>query len=264
MNGMGGLMRRVASAGLMLQGAGMGGMPPAKKQCLEYVQLAPPPQTTVYQSTIYAAPEIVAHQLLGAGGSGRLPDRLPLSPGGELAVVPAAAQPPQQPLQQQPAQQQHEGSGHGGGSYLQHLTGSGDPQLFGPWFPGDAGGGEGDATSPRHHLQQRQAAALLPALAAPTGAGSGGDNGYHPQSPKGDRREGSADNREREVRHCACWEGDAQPASQPVRCPAQATAVRQSAALSPLTRAPPPPRCPRRPRAPPPRRPPPTARCLSR
>lgn len=144
MNGMGGLMRRVASAGLMLQGAGMGGMPPAKKQCLEYVQLAPPPQTTVYQSTIYAAPEIVAHQLLGAGGSGRLPDRLPLSPGGELAVVPAAAQPPQQPLQQQPAQQQHEGSGHGGGSYLQHLTGSGDPQLFGPWFPGDAGGGEGD------------------------------------------------------------------------------------------------------------------------
>lgn len=180
------LLKRAASAGLLL-GGGMGASvalgPPAKKPCLDYVQLGPPhhpPAPALYSGTLYAAPEIVPVPLLtGSGGSGRLPDRLPLVGGsGALDELAVAGE---------------NGTQHGGSGYLQHLQSAPlqsaptDSQLFGQLFqPG--GGPDGPAVpgvaaahthSPRDQLEAAAAAAAGGAVVA-----------YRPQSP----REGSADN----------------------------------------------------------------------
>lgn len=178
------LLKRAASAGLLLGGgmsASMALGPPAKKPCLDYVQLGPahhPPGPTLYSGTLYAAPEIVPVPLLTAGGgSGRLPDRLPLAAGSgaldELAVPGA------------------DGTQHGGSGYLQHLQSAPtDSQLFdqlfqhgagpaGPAGPGAAMPHAGGVHSPREQLEAAAAAAAGGSVAV-----------YRPHSPK----EGSADN----------------------------------------------------------------------
>lgn len=163
-----GLLKRVASAGVLLGGGGMVPLGPlGKKPCLEYLHLGghsglqPPqhpqvvPQATHYGGTIYAAPEIIAHPLLGGGGgSGRLPDRA----AGEALGAPGA---------QGVVIEELNPSAHGGGGYLQALvTTTSEAQLFGQLFP--PGGGE-----------------------AP-GSGGGGGAVHSPQA----QREGSAENKE--------------------------------------------------------------------
>lgn len=183
------LLKRAASAGLLL-GGGMGASmalgPPAKKPCLDYVQLGPPhhpPASALYSGTLYAAPEIVPVPLLtGSGGSGRLPDRLPLAGGsGALDELAVAGE---------------NGTQHGGSGYLQHLQGAPlqsaptDSQLFdqlfqpgaAPAVPGVALPHAGATHSPRHQLEAGAAAAAA--------AAGGVAAVYRPQSP----REGSADN----------------------------------------------------------------------
>lgn len=252
-----GLMQRVASSGLLLGGMGL---PLAKRQCtggggsgIGYLQLTPVPQPVspvVYQSTIYAAPEIVQHTLLaGSGGSGRLPDRLglmppppppplPPPPGNEALVMASSLR--HYTSGQLPAHQvhmqDHDGSGRGGTGYLQHLTSNNDAQLFGHLFPGGGGGGgsgggaggsggmaddeRGGSQSPRDgsggHLVQ-QDSALLPPLGGPLpGASSGGaaGNGCYPHSPRPDRQEGSAENKE-PSRPSGAAPGPAAAAAQP-------------------------------------------------
>lgn len=225
-------MKRVASAGMLL-GTGALGMSLPKKQCLEFMPLPQPPLlqqqqppggcTTVYQSTIYSAPEIVPHHLLAGGGNGQLPDRAQLASSAELLAAAAAAAAASQPqTARHHIQELRDPSNHGGGGYLAHLQsslasglpsalpGTADSQLFGPLFPGDHGDGattEAGAASPGDggdgEVGPRQASEPLPAaLDVPARGGSGQLNGYYPQSPQGDRHEGSADNRE--VCVCVC------------------------------------------------------------
>lgn len=186
-NGM--LMKRVASAGMLLAPLGL---PLSKKVCLEYAPLAPgqhlpgqhfhpalpspaqQPQYHHHGGSVYAAPEIVSHPLLGGGGgSGRLPDRLLPSP--------AAGAGADGDLQAQ-QQQQHNGTMHGGGGYLQQLTSTtSDLQLFGQLFGGGGGDGRG-SQSPREDMQGNG-----------TGLLDAGADGY--QLPEA-QREGSAENKE--------------------------------------------------------------------
>ncbi|KAL4448314.1 hypothetical protein ABPG75_005533 [Micractinium tetrahymenae] len=182
------LLKRAASAGLLL-GAGAGASvalgPPAKKPCLDYIQLGPPhhpPAPTLYSGTLYAAPEIVPVPLLtGAGGSGRLPDRLPLGPPqGSNAAVEELGVPGEN------------GTQHGGSGYLQHLPpGPTDSQLFDQLFQPGAppAGPAAPAGAAPHAAGTHSPRAQLEAAAAAVAAG-GTMAGYHPQSPK----EGSADN----------------------------------------------------------------------
>lgn len=198
------LMKRVASAGMLLAPFPLG-----KRPCLEYAHLAAaaqhdqplhhpqaPPYPAGGGATYYAAPEIVPVSLLTGGGSGRLPP-----PPGRAAAAGAPV------IQELP---QLDGSTHGGGGYLQHLTSGSDANLFGQLFPGGGGPGAAAAAgrsseSPRDQLPapgRLDGSDMLPQLEAGLANGGAG-GGYFPQSPRG-RREGSAENNE--VRGAGGWQ----------------------------------------------------------
>lgn len=205
------LIHRVTSTGLLMGGGN--GMQLSKKPRLDFMQLAPIPQALpqtgpppVYQSTIYAAPEIMPHALLtNGGGSAVLPPRAALA----AAADDLALQPHQQQAQAQAhnhLQQQLQADESG---YLQHLPNHSDAHLFGHLFPVNGSGGAGGAAaaegnsngrgsqSPRDGAQQGSGLlAPMDGSAGGAGGGGGGSGGYYPHSPLPDRREESADNRE--------------------------------------------------------------------